>query len=131
MNGTVIWQRVEGALVFVAAGAMFFLQDGGFVWWVALAAFFAPDISFAAYAFGPRIGAIGYNLMHIYGLGAGVLAIGVALESVTAAQLGALWLAHAGFDRMLGYGLKSGNGFRFTHLGVIGPVPWKQGGSTG
>lgn len=125
MNGTVIWQRIEGALVFGAAGTMFFLQDGGFVWWVTLAAFFAPDVSFAAYAFGSRIGAIGYNLLHIYGFGAVVLCLGVAFGSVTFAQLGALWLAHSGFDRLLGYGLKSSCGFRFTHLGVIGPVPGK------
>ncbi len=119
---TVVWQRVEGALVFVAAGAMFFLQDGDFVWWVTLAAFLAPDVSFAAYAFGPRIGAIGYNLLHIYGFGAVVLGLGLAADSVTFAQLGALWLAHSGFDRLLGYGLKSSSGFRFTHLGVIGRV---------
>lgn len=122
MNETVIWQRVEGAIVFVAAGAIFFLQDGGFVWWVALAAFFGPDVSFAAYAFGSRIGALGYNLLHIYGFGAGTLTLGIAVDSVTFAQLGALWLAHSGLDRLLGYGLKSSSGFRFTHLGVIGQV---------
>jgi hypothetical protein len=125
VNETVIWQRVEGGLVFVAAGAMFFLLDGSFVWWAALAAFFAPDVGFAAYAFGSKIGAIGYNLLHIYGFGAVVLALGIAVDSVTFAQLGALWLAHSGFDRLLGYGLKSSCGFRFTHLGVIGPVPGK------
>jgi hypothetical protein len=37
--------------------------------------------------------------------------------------LGALWLAHSGFDRMLGYGLKSPDGFSFTHLGRIGKHP--------
>ncbi len=125
MNGTVIWQRVEGALVFVAGGAMFFLQDGGFVWWAALAAFFAPDVSFAAYAFGSRIGAFGYNLVHIYGFGAVMLVLGMAVDSVTFVQLGALWLAHSGFDRLLGYGLKQRSGFKFTHLGVIGPVVGK------
>lgn len=34
--------------------------------------------------------------------------------------LGELWVAHAGFDRMLGYGLKSPEGFTVTHLGTIG-----------
>ncbi|MEF9606012.1 DUF4260 family protein, partial [Paracoccus sp. PXZ] len=33
---------------------------------------------------------------------------------------GGLWLAHVGFDRVLGYGLKLPSGFRDTHLGRIG-----------
>ena len=31
-----------------------------------------------------------------------------------------IWLAHIGFDRALGYGLKYATGFGFTHLGRIG-----------
>lgn len=123
MDEMVIWQRVEGALVFVAASTLFFFLGDGVVWWVAIAAFLAPDISFAAYAFGSRIGAIGYNLVHVYAFGAVPLTLGTAIDSVAIAQLGALWLAHSGFDRLLGYGLKSKSGFRFTHLGVIGPAP--------
>ena len=34
--------------------------------------------------------------------------------------LGALWLAHSGFDRMLGYGLKAQTSFKDTHLGRLG-----------
>ncbi|WP_425033627.1 DUF4260 family protein [Pelagibacterium sp.] len=37
-----------------------------------------------------------------------------------AATLGALWLAHCGLDRMLGYGLQSPEGFSITHLRRIG-----------
>jgi hypothetical protein len=31
-----------------------------------------------------------------------------------------IWLAHIGFDRALGYGLKYAGGFGFTHLERIG-----------
>ncbi len=31
-----------------------------------------------------------------------------------------VWLAHIGFDRALGYGLKYAEGFGFTHLGRLG-----------
>jgi hypothetical protein len=31
-----------------------------------------------------------------------------------------IWLAHIGFDRALGYGLKYASGFSSTHLGRIG-----------
>jgi hypothetical protein len=125
MEEMVIWERVEGALVFVAASILYLFLGDGFIWWMVLAVFFAPDISFASYAFGPRIGAIGYNIVHVFAFGTVFLTLGMAVDSLTIAQLGALWLAHSGFDRMLGYGLKSRKGFRFTHLGVIGPASGK------
>ncbi len=31
-----------------------------------------------------------------------------------------IWFAHIGFDRMLGYGLKSVTSHRLTHLGLVG-----------
>lgn len=34
--------------------------------------------------------------------------------------LGAIWLAHLGMDRLLGYGFKLPTGFKDTHLGQIG-----------
>ena len=34
-----------------------------------------------------------------------------------------IWLAHIGFDRALGYGLKYASGFGFTLLGRIGKLP--------
>jgi hypothetical protein len=52
-----------------------------------------------------------------------LLAIGLLMPVPLLGVLGALWLAHSGFDRMLGYGLKSPEGFSFTHLGRIGKAP--------
>lgn len=119
-TGVVLWQRAEGALVFGAALALFARIDTGLAWWSALALFFAPDLSFAAYGLGRKVGAVVYNSVHLYGLGLVLMAVGSALGLPLLAGLGALWLAHAGFDRMLGYGLKSTEGFGFTHLGPIG-----------
>ncbi len=119
MDRLIIWQRVEGALVFAAGVALQF-NLMALDWWVAVAAFFAPDLSFAAYALGPRIGAAGYNAVHVYGFGAVVFAVGTLLALPVVAALGLLWLAHSGFDRMLGYGLKSEEGFKHTHLGRLG-----------
>jgi hypothetical protein len=39
-----------------------------------------------------------------------------------AGSVALIWLAHIGFDRALGYGLKYKAGFGFTHLGRIGPA---------
>ena len=37
-------------------------------------------------------------------------------DSDTAVQIALIWLAHIGFDRLLGYGLKYPTGFKDTHL---------------
>ncbi|MHA6688957.1 DUF4260 domain-containing protein [Devosia sp. A449] len=120
MSWFVIWQRFEGALVLVGALVLFWQLDSGWAWWLAIPVFFAPDLSFLAYAFGPRVGAVGYNIVHIYGFGLVLLAAGSVFAVPALAACGALFLAHAGFDRMLGYGLKALEGFSLTHLGRIG-----------
>jgi hypothetical protein len=116
----IIWQRLEGGWVCLSALGLFVFLGDGIVWWLAILLFFAPDTSFAGYLAGPKIGAFVYNLVHLYGFGAAFLALGVGLGTPVLVALGALWVAHAGFDRMLGYGLKSLAGFTITHLGTIG-----------
>lgn len=120
MDQTIAWQRIEGAGVFAGGLALFLIWPSLIPWWAALLIFFAPDISFAAYLAGPRVGAAGYNVVHLYAFGVIVFAAGGALGLPWLGAAGALWLAHSGFDRMLGYGLKSGESFTATHLGRIG-----------
>ncbi len=74
---TVVWQRVEGALVFLASCVLFLLFDDGILWWLAILLFFAPDVSFAAYTLGPRIGSVAYNLVHVFAFGVILLPVGV------------------------------------------------------
>ena len=119
MDG-ILWQRLEGAIVFGAGIALYLALAPILPWWGALLLFFAPDLSFAAYALGNRVGAWGYNLVHIYGCGAILLAAGALVPSDGLVAVGALFLAHAGMDRLAGYGLKSEEGFAVTHLGRIG-----------
>jgi hypothetical protein len=110
--------RLEGLAVLVAAIWLYF--HAGFDWRLFAILFLAPDLSFAGYLFGSRIGAAAYNAAHssngAIGLGVAALATGQPL----AAAVALIWLAHIGFDRALGYGLKYGAGFGFTHLGRIG-----------
>ena len=120
MMNVIVWQRLEGALIFVAGLVLFALSEADLPWWVALLAFFAPDASFLAYGLGPRLGARAYNVVHVYAFGAVLMALGGVLSSPQLAALGALWLAHSGFDRMFGYGLKAETSFQDTHLGRIG-----------
>lgn len=116
----ILWQKIEGALVFASGMALFHYGNADFAWWLAIVIFFAPDLSFVFYGLGPKIGAIGYNSVHNYGFGAVMFVAGTATSSPLLTALGALWIGHSGFDRMLGYGLKSSEGFHFTHLGQIG-----------
>jgi hypothetical protein len=117
------WQRVEGALVFMGALAVIaalvsFGAAGS--WLAAVLLFFLPDIGIAAYLAGPRIGAAVYNLLHLYGLWLLLAGLGAVAGLPQATMLGLLGVAHVGFDRMLGYGLKEPTGFADTHLGRIG-----------
>jgi hypothetical protein len=112
--------RFEGLMLFTAA--LFLYAQVGASWMLFLALFFVPDLSFAAYLFGPRIGALGYNTMHTT-VGPIVLALVSQLHLPTALPLlpiALIWFAHVGFDRALGYGLKYASGFSDTHLGFIG-----------
>jgi hypothetical protein len=120
MFHVILWQRVEAAIIFVVGIALFRHWNDTMAWWAALLIFFAPDLSFLGYLFGPKVGAIFYNVLHLYATGAALMAIGLILPLPALALVGALFMAHAGFDRMLGYGLKLPEGFAFTHLGRIG-----------
>jgi len=111
--------RAEGLALFACATAAYFWR--GDPWWLFVVLFLAPDLSFLGYLAGRRIGAMAYNTAHAT-LGPLVLgAIGVLAGNETALGLALIWLAHVGFDRVLGYGLKYPSGFADTHLGRIGP----------
>ncbi len=112
------WLRAEGAALSIAATALY--ATGGHPWVLFAALFLAPDLSFAAYAAGPRVGAAVYNALHstVPALALAGLAWGLASPGAMAIAL--IWLAHIGFDRAMGYGLKYGSGFSDTHLGRIG-----------
>lgn len=85
--------------------------------WINFAALFlAPDISMLAYAFGPKIGAGVYNLLHTYVSPVLLALIGSTAHCPTAISVGLIWIAHIGFDRLLGYGLKYAVGFKATHF---------------
>ena len=111
-----LWLRLEGLAV--CALAVLLYAHGGHSWLLFAALFLAPDLSFAAYLAGPRIGALGYNAAHSY-VGP-VLAALLAVLTGRPPVVACLWAAHIGFDRALGYGLKYPSGFADTHLGRIG-----------
>lgn len=111
-------QRLEGLTVGIAASIAWFMVGG--IWWLFLLLLLLPDVSMLGYLLDSRWGAASYNLVHSYPLAVSLLAVGIwfALPLVLLAAL--LLLAHIGFDRALGYGLKLDSSFQDTHLGRIG-----------
>jgi hypothetical protein len=113
-----IFLRLEALAVLVAAVALYF--DGDYAAWAFIAFLLAPDLSFAAYLAGARVGAIVYNLAHTYvwpvALATGCLLSG---EGGLPVQIALIWAAHIGIDRVLGYGLKYPTAFKDTHLGRV------------
>jgi hypothetical protein len=110
-----IFLRLESLVVVVATVALYFDRD--YAAWAFFAFLLGPDLSFAGYLAGPRVGAVVYNLAHTYvwpvALAAGCLLSG---EAGLPVQIALIWAAHIGVDRLLGYGLKYPTAFRDTHL---------------
>ena len=110
------WLRIEGVAALVIAVLIFARLE--YSWALFAILFLAPDVSFAGYLAGPRAGAAAYNLLHSH---AGPLLLGIVLLSTGhSLAVPLIWVAHVGFDRALGYGLKYPTAFSHTHLGRIG-----------
>ena len=110
--------RAEG-LALLGVAAVLYARTG-FSWSLFGGLFLAPDISFVGYALGPKWGAAAYNAVHAT---LAPLALGVAFLCLSwppGEALALIWLAHVGFDRAAGYGLKYSAAFADTHLGHVG-----------
>lgn len=112
--------RTEAAVVF--ALALWAYGRWGAGWGTFAACFLLPDLAFLAYFAGPRLGALAYNATHALLGPLALLALGVVGGERMALVAGLIWIAHVGFDRMLGYGLKYATDFHATHLGRIGRI---------
>jgi hypothetical protein len=110
--------RAEQIAIFLA-GAIGYLVLGG-SWVLALPLFLAIDLSMVGYLVGSRLGSITYNAAHNLVIALAAIGAGFWADLRWLVLFGAIWLAHIGLDRALGYGLKLPTDFRDTHLGRIG-----------
>ena len=91
-----------------------------FAWWWFPALILLPDIGMLGYVFGPKTGAVVYNLFHNKALAIGVYLIGIFYFGPIISLIGVILFSHAALDRIFGYGLKYPDSFNHTHLGSIG-----------
>ena len=108
--------HLEGLGVMALSAAAYSHVGLGWGWFAGL--FLTPDLLMLGYLGGRRLGAAAYNLGHSYIGPMVLLALGLALHVQPLPAIALIWTAHIGFDRALGYGLKYGDGFGFTHLGA-------------
>lgn len=111
-------QRLEGSAL-LAASVVLFAWSGQSWWWFGLL-LLAPDLFMVGYLGGTRLGAAIYNLGHTMVWPLALLTAGIVGDRTGSLAAGAIWLAHIGMDRALGFGLKHDNAFQNTHLGMIG-----------
>ncbi|MFZ4813713.1 MAG: DUF4260 domain-containing protein [Phototrophicaceae bacterium] len=106
--------RLEGLVVFIVA-IMLFRQQGG-AWWLFALLLLSPDVAMVGYFANLQAGAWVYNIVHAWVIPVIVVLVGVSIGNPTVTQLGLIWVAHIGMDRVAGYGLKYTTAFKDTHL---------------
>lgn len=104
--------RIESFLIFLSS--IFFYHQFNMSWQFFFVIFFIPDISMLAYFINKKIGALFYNLTHNYIFP--IILLILFYDNTLLLSLALIWITHIGFDRMLGFGLKSTQGFYYTHL---------------
>jgi len=109
--------HTEGLAVLAGSCLLYRHLNGSWLMFALL--FLVPDLSMAGYAAGTKTGAACYNLFHTYTVPLALSATAYFTGAHLLLYISVIWVAHIGFDRMLGYGLKYGSGFKDTHLGKV------------
>ncbi len=109
--------RLEGLGVLLLACAAYAVS--GASWLLFALLFLMPDITFLFYLAGRAAGTLAYNTAHTYLPPLAMLTASL-LAYPELKPYALIWIAHIGFDRFVGYGLKYGSAFGHTHLGLVG-----------
>ena len=106
--------HTEGAAVFVLSLFLYHFIGASWVWFLIL--FLWPDIFMLGYLANVRLGASLYNLAHTEVFPLVLAGLSLTLHRTALLPFALIWMAHIGFDRMMGYGLKYPTFFKDTHL---------------
>jgi hypothetical protein len=106
--------HLEGASIFSLSAFLYYAN--GYRWWVFLALFLMPDVFMLGYLVDVKRGSSLYNLAHTLTGPALLLLVSLLRMDLSLLPYTLIWVAHIGFDRMLGCGLKYPTQFKDTHL---------------
>jgi hypothetical protein len=109
--------RLEGGVVLAVATFAYAWVGGGWAMFAVL--FLVPDVFMLGYLRGPATGAAVYNAGHTYIAPTALAAYGLFQAQPLALEIALIWIAHIGFDRLLGFGLKYRTAFGHSHLGKV------------
>jgi hypothetical protein len=109
--------RLEGGVVLAAATFAYAWAGGGWAMFAVL--FLVPDIFMLGYFRGLTTGAAVYNAGHTHIAPAALAAYGLFQAQPLALDIALIWIAHIGFDRLLGFGLKYPTAFGHSHLSKV------------
>jgi hypothetical protein len=109
-----LFLRLEGLAVLLAAIYIYMLMEGNWLYFILF--ILVPDISMIGYIGNKKIGAFVYNMFHNLTLPLLLIVLGFFFDMELLAFAGVILLAHVGFDRLFGFGLKYESGFKDTHL---------------
>lgn len=109
--------RLEEVAMFGFSLYLFSLT--GYAWWWYPGLLFVPDIGMLGYLINPKFGAATYNLLHHKGLAILLVFTGWYFSFSILALSGIIIFGHASLDRIMGYGLKYRDSFKFTHLDTL------------
>jgi hypothetical protein len=113
-SGVKIVLRIEGLVLCVATAVLY--AKFGLSWGLFALLWLLPDLSMLGYFGGKRIGAFFYNAAHTTIAPALLALVSMVVGWHAGVPVALIWANHIGFDRLMGYGLKTVKGFKFTHL---------------
>ena len=109
--------RIDGLAVLAAACVVYHELKASWLMFAVL--FLAPDLFMLGYVFGPKAGAVGYNIGHTYFAPFLLWASVYLMHWPSIFPICVIWIAHIGLDRLLGFGLKYTTAFKDTHLSKV------------
>jgi|SRR5579871_571333 len=110
--------KLEEAAMFLLS--IYLFAQLHFTWWWYPLLILTPDMSMIGYMVNNKVGAFCYNIVHHKAIAIAIYIAGLYFKNETVQLIGLILFGHSSMDRMMGYGLKYEEGFKFTHLGIIG-----------
>ena len=116
LTNPIALRRMEALMIF-SVGLLLY-HTSAYNWLLFAVLFFLPDAGAIGYLKSHKLGSTMYNLTHWLVWPLLLVTWAVWQDHTTAKMVGLIWITHIGFDRMLGWGFKTGGSFYETDMGL-------------